>query len=145
MGVIDVEKIQKTSTLGLMMAVSSSRGHHPAAGAYGAMANNLKIGQLWNRAQQNDALARKFVDENPEIFSSKASKEPAKTAVQEAAESLVEIEERIVEQQESLDYRRRFLLGLFSEEELAEAEKTARRRAHLNDVSRGTEYRKLPD
>ena len=107
----------------------------------GAMARRQRITQLWNRAKNNDALAQKFVADNPAIFDVMKPKAPVTTALEDAALSLVNLEERVHELEETISRQRTFLLGIFSEEELDEAVN----RLRLTAVSRGTNYPNLRD
>ena len=137
MPTINTDTMQEDSTVSLMMDMEELTGK----GMFGSMARRQRITQLWNRAKNNDALAQKFVADNPAIFDVMKPKAPVTTALEDAALSLVNLEERVHELEETISRQRTFLLGIFSEEELDEAVN----RLRLTAVSRGTNYPNLRD
>ncbi|MBJ7623315.1 hypothetical protein [Weissella confusa] len=137
MPTINTDTMQEASTVSLMMDMEELTGK----GMFGSMARRQRITQLWNRAKNNDALAQKFVADNPTIFDVMKPKTPMMTPIEKAAVSLVNLEERIHELEATISDQRAFLLGMFSEEELDAAVNELR----LNAVSRGTNYPKLRD
>lgn len=137
MPTINTDTMQEASTVSLMMDVEGMTGK----GMFGSMARRQRITQLWNRAKSNDALAQKFVDDNPTLFDVMKPKQPVMTPIEKAAVSLVNLEERVHELEAMISKQRAFLLGMFSEEELDEAVN----RLRLTAVSRGTNYPNLRD
>lgn len=137
MPTIDTDTMREASTVSLMMDVEGMTGK----GMFGSMARRQRITQLWNRAKSNDALAQKFVDDNPTLFDVMKPKQPVMTPIEKAAVSLVNLEERVHELEAMISKQRVFLLGMFSEEELDEAVN----RLRLTAVSRGTNYPNLRD
>lgn len=137
MPTIDTDTMREASTVSLMMDVEGMTGK----GMFGSMARRQRITQLWNRAKSNDALAQKFVDDNPTLFDVMKPKQPVMTPIEKAAVSLVNLEERVHELEAMISKQRAFLLGMFSEEELDEAVN----RLRLTAVSRGTNYPNLRD
>ena len=137
MPTINTDAMREASTVSSMMDVEGMTGK----GMFGSMARRQRIAQLWNRAKSNDALAQKFVDDNPTFFDVMKPKQPVMTPIEKAAVSLVNLEERVHELEAMISEQRAFLLGMFSEEELDETLNQLR----LNAVSRGTNYPKLPD
>lgn len=137
MPTIDTDVMQEASTVSLMMDVKGMTGK----GMFGSMARRQRIAQLWNRAKNNDALAQKFVDDNPTLFDVMKPKQPVMTPIEKAAVSLVNLEEQIHELEATIREQRAFLLEVFSEEELDETVNQLRQ----TSVSRGTNYPKLQD